>query len=261
MRVEEQTVQVTAAPCKLNPISPTVKHERSQRADNSDFCRKILNETRCFSRQDLSLRSTSVIDAGNVPTTSSETENSGVWKDDLSTSESNVIQQFEYVSWKYKNPRSISTNNHMGHKNSTDTLENVVKEDEPREGRARRSSLINCRDLATYQESCDTPRTKYSFAALVLVMAQATAQSLLALIYVIIKIVSVIKMFSFILKFMDDRVNDIRRSKNVQQVMVKLTIFILQMFGVYIGIIFIFSIVSPIIDMAIAIATKIVTRN
>jgi len=34
MHVEEkQTIQVIAAPCKLNTI---VKHKRSQRADNSD---------------------------------------------------------------------------------------------------------------------------------------------------------------------------------------------------------------------------------
>lgn len=42
MRVEEkQTVQVIAAPRKLMPISPTVKHEQFQRADNSDLCRKV----------------------------------------------------------------------------------------------------------------------------------------------------------------------------------------------------------------------------
>lgn len=42
MRVEgKQTVEVITDPCKLNPISSTVKYERSQRADNFDLCRKV----------------------------------------------------------------------------------------------------------------------------------------------------------------------------------------------------------------------------
>lgn len=73
-------------------------------------------------------------------------------------------------------------------------IENVLKEDEPQEGRAKQSILSNCREyLATYQESCGTPRTEYSFAALIVVMAQATARSLLALIYVIVNVAPVIQ--------------------------------------------------------------------
>jgi len=42
MRVEEkQTVQVLVAPCKLNTINPIVKHEQSQRANNSSLYRKV----------------------------------------------------------------------------------------------------------------------------------------------------------------------------------------------------------------------------
>lgn len=37
----KQTVQVTAAPCKSDPVSSTVKYERSQRAENSDLCREV----------------------------------------------------------------------------------------------------------------------------------------------------------------------------------------------------------------------------
>lgn len=64
-----------------------------------------------------------VINAEEVQ--SSETENSGVRKYDMSTSESNVIQQLEYVSWKY--PHSISVNNNMNYKKSTHTLGKYTK--------------------------------------------------------------------------------------------------------------------------------------
>ncbi|XP_071553941.1 uncharacterized protein [Temnothorax nylanderi] len=205
-----------------------------------------------------------VIDAEKVPNTSSETENSDIGKyDDISTSESNVIQQLEYVSWKYKNPHSVSINSHMDYKKSTHLLENILKEDEPQEGRAKRSILFNCREyLATHQESYGTPRTEYSFAALIVVIAQATVRSLLALIYVIVNIVPIIQMFSFILRFVLDKIIDIHRTKNVQQITVKLTIFVVQLLSVYVCLIFIFGfIVLPIIQMAIAIVTKFVMRN
>ncbi|KYN18189.1 hypothetical protein ALC57_09534 [Trachymyrmex cornetzi] len=265
MRVEgKQTVQVLAAPCKLNTINPIVKHEQSQRADNSSLYRKILDEPKCSSGDNLSFQSSiGMINANEVPHTLSETENLDIGKYDTSTSKSNMIQQLEYVSWKYKNPYSISITNHMNYRKSGHTLENVFKEDEPQEGRAKQSILSNCREyLATYQESCGTPRTEYSFAALIVVMAQATARSLLGLIYMIINIVPVIQMFSFILRFVLDKIIDIRRTKNIQQIVVKLTIFIIQLLSVYVCLIFILDfIVLPIVHMAIGIATKFVMRN
>lgn len=73
-------------------------------------------------------------------------------------------------------------------------VENVLKENKSQEGRAERSILFSCREyLATYQESCGTPRTEYSFAALIMVMAQATIRSLLALIYMIVNIGPIIQ--------------------------------------------------------------------
>lgn len=46
MRVEgKQTVQVLAAPCKLNTINSIVKHEQSQQADNSGLYRKVKRNT------------------------------------------------------------------------------------------------------------------------------------------------------------------------------------------------------------------------
>ncbi|XP_012061415.1 PREDICTED: uncharacterized protein LOC105624669 [Atta cephalotes] len=264
MRVEEkQTVQVLVAPCKLNTINPIVKHEQSQRANNSSLYRKILDESKCSSGDNLSFQSSiGVINVNEVPNTLSEIKNLDIEKYDTSTSK-NMIQQLEYVSWKYKNPYSVSITNHMDCGKSNHTLENVFKEDEPQEGRAKQSILSNCREyLATYQESCGTPRTEYSFAALIVVMAQATARSLLGLIYMIINVVPVIQMFSFILRFVLDKIIDIRRTKNIQQVAVKLTIFIIQLLSVYVCLIFILGfIVLPIVQMAIGIVTKFVMRN
>lgn len=71
---------------------------------------------------------------------------------------------------------------------------NIFKEDEPQEGRTGRGVLSDCREyLANYQESYSTPRTEYSFAALITMMVQATAQSLWALLYVFINIIPVIQ--------------------------------------------------------------------
>lgn len=68
-------------------------------------------------------------------------------------------------------------------------VENIFKENKSQEDRAEQSILFSCREyLATYQESCGTPRSEYSFAALIIVMAQATIRSLLALIYMIVNI-------------------------------------------------------------------------
>lgn len=118
-------------------------------------------------------------------------------------------------------------------------------------------------------------------------MAQATVRSLLALIYMLANIGPIIQviiarleilcigksrglniyllkcefqMFSFILRFVLDKIIDIHRTENVQQVTVKLTIFLVQLFSVYICLIFILGfIVLPIIQMANTIATKFIT--
>lgn len=165
-------------------------------------------------------------------------------------------------------------------------IETILKEDEPKEGRTKQNILSNCREyLANYQESCGTPRTEYSFAALIIVMAQATVRSLWAMIYVIVNIVPIIQviihkvslyhtltvrmrieilkhkfqMFSFILRFVLDKIINIRRTKNIQRVLVKFAILAIQLLSVYVCLIFIFGfIVSPIIQMAVGIVAKFV---
>lgn len=63
-----------------------------------------------------------VISVEEIPNTLSETENLSPGKYDTSTSGSNVIQQLEYVSWKYKNPYSVSIDNHIDYGKSIHTL-------------------------------------------------------------------------------------------------------------------------------------------
>ncbi|RLU22193.1 hypothetical protein DMN91_006574 [Ooceraea biroi] len=138
-----------------------------------------------------------------------------------------------------------------------------VLEDEPREGRARRSILLSCREyLANYQESCGTPRTEYSYAALITVMAQATARSLWALMYIFVNVAPVIQMFSFVLRFVLDKTINIRRTEGVQQTIIKSAILLVQLLSVYICLVFILGfLVLPIVQMAVGIATKFAMRD
>lgn len=69
-------------------------------------------------------------------------------------------------------------------------------------------------------------------------------------------------MFSFILRFVLDKIIDIHRTENVQQVTVKLTIFFVQLLSVYVCLIFILGfIVLPIAQMASTIATKFIAMR
>ncbi|KAL6441241.1 hypothetical protein ACFW04_003485 [Cataglyphis niger] len=248
MHVEEKQIDEVVSNSELSDIINPVKHYKLfQRADKS--------------HRNVEQKMNDVIKTEEFSSTSNETQSPG--KYDISMSESNAVRQFEHVSWKYKNPYSVSINNPARYQKSNHTSENIFKEDEPQEGRTRQSILSNCREyLTNYQEPCDTLRTEYSFAALIIVMAQATARSLWALIYVIVNIAPIIQMFSFILRFILNKIIDIRRTKNIQQVMIKFAILAMQLLSVYVCLIFILGfIVLPIIQMAIGIVAKFVMHN
>ncbi|KAM0727741.1 hypothetical protein ACS0PU_005990 [Formica fusca] len=249
MHVEEKRIDEVFSNSKLSDvINPIIKHhKRFQRTDES--------------HTNVKQRMNDAIKTEEFSSMSCEIQSAG--KYDTSMSESNAVQQLEHVSWKYKNPYSVSISNSTHYQKSNHAPENVLKEDEPQEGRTKQSILSNCREyLANYQESCDISRTEYSFAALIVVMAQATARSLWALIYVIVNIAPIIQMFSFILRFVLDKIIDIRRTKNIQQVMVKFAILAMQLLSVYVCLIFILGfIVFPIVQMAIGIVAKFVMHN
>lgn len=70
------------------------------------------------------------------------------------------------------------------------------------------------------------------------------------------------QMFSFILRFVLDKVIDIHRTKNIQQVIVKFAILAMQLLSVYICLIFILGfIVLPIVQMAVSIVAKFVMHD
>jgi len=69
-------------------------------------------------------------------------------------------------------------------------------------------------------------------------------------------------MFSFILRFVLDKMINIRSTENVQQMIIKSAILVVQLLSVYICLMFILGfIVLPIIQMAIGIATKFIMRD
>ncbi|XP_029678129.1 uncharacterized protein LOC115244551 isoform X2 [Formica exsecta] len=206
MHVEEKRIDEVFSNSKLSDvINPIIKHhKRFQRADES--------------HRNVKQRMNDAIKTEEFSSMSCEIQSAG--KYDTSMSESNAVQQLEHVSWKYKNPYSVSISN-----------------------------------STRYQESNHAP-------ALIVVMAQATARSLWALIYVIVNIAPIIQMFSFILRFVLDKIIDIRRTKNIQQVMVKFAILAMQLLSVYVCLIFILGfIVFPIVQMAIGIVAKFVMHN
>lgn len=69
-------------------------------------------------------------------------------------------------------------------------------------------------------------------------------------------------MFSFILRFVLDKIIDIRRTKNIQQIIVKFAILAMQLLSVYVCLMFILGfIVLPIIQMAVSIVAKFVMHD
>ncbi|EZA58103.1 hypothetical protein X777_01484 [Ooceraea biroi] len=93
-------------------------------------------------------------------------------------------------------------------------------------------------------------------------MAQATARSLWALMYIFVNVAPVIQMFSFVLRFVLDKTINIRRTEGVQQTIIKSAILLVQLLSVYICLVFILGfLVLPIVQMAVGIATKFAMRD
>nr|XP_033330967.1 uncharacterized protein LOC117222994 [Megalopta genalis]XP_033330982.1 uncharacterized protein LOC117223008 [Megalopta genalis]XP_033339902.1 uncharacterized protein LOC117228312 [Megalopta genalis] len=121
------------------------------------------------------------------------------------------------------------------------------------------SYLQRIRDcLAAYQESNGVPNTEYSFATLIKALGQATSQSLLALLYVILNIIPVAQVFLFVLRFILDKMISIRDSKDFRQMMIRSFVFLTELFSVYICLFFIFGfIILPIVQVVIGIIVEI----
>ncbi|XP_031836694.2 uncharacterized protein LOC116428759 [Nomia melanderi] len=123
--------------------------------------------------------------------------------------------------------------------------------------------LQNIREcLANYQESYGIPRTEYSFSALIKIMGQATGRSLLALLYVMLNMIPVAEIFLYVLRFILDKIISIRSSNDVRHTMVRCFVFMIELFSVYICLLFVFGfIVFPIVQMIFGITAKIMLYN
>lgn len=106
MHAEEKQIDEVVSNYELSDIINPVKHHQLyQRADKS--------------HRNVKQRMNDVIKTEEFSSTSSETQSAG--KYDTSMSESNAIRQFERVSWKYKNPYSVSINNPTRYQKSNHT--------------------------------------------------------------------------------------------------------------------------------------------
>ncbi|XP_078052422.1 uncharacterized protein LOC144478429 [Augochlora pura] len=121
------------------------------------------------------------------------------------------------------------------------------------------SYLLRIRDcLANYQESAGVPRTEYSFSTLIKALGQATSQSLLALLYVMLNIIPVAQVFLFVLRFILDKMISIRDSKDFRQMIIRSLVFLTELFSVYICLFFILGfIILPIVQVVIGITMEI----
>ncbi|XP_014471118.1 PREDICTED: uncharacterized protein LOC106742559 [Dinoponera quadriceps] len=272
MRAEEkEAVKVTSTSFETDDTNNrTFKyHEQFQQVENFRIFSKILDKSECTNGEDKYLikltsssKSIGTIGTEKISTASIEArKKSDVWEHKTISDTRNTIRRVERISWKYKNPHSLSICDRTRYEKSES--DDILKKDEPQEGKMGRSILSDYREyLANHQESYRIPETKYSFAALITMMAQVTVQSLWALLYMFINIIPVIQMFSFILRFVLDQILNIRKTKDLRQMTVKFAVLAVQLLSIHVCLIFILGfIVFPIVQMAVSIAVKLVTSN
>ncbi|KAL7292781.1 hypothetical protein TKK_0013609 [Trichogramma kaykai] len=116
--------------------------------------------------------------------------------------------------------------------------------------------------LAEFQELRGTSPKEYTFSSLIKVIGHATSRCLFALFYVILNILPVLEILLHVLRFVVDKVIDIKGTKDAQQIIIKVTIFFIQLLCIYVCLMFIFGfIVMPIIRMGLSIISKFIFYN
>ncbi|XP_076387992.1 uncharacterized protein LOC143264474 [Megachile rotundata] len=195
------------------------------------------------------------------------TQKSGDWNREdeiIEHSSETGIQKPAISDWKWKNPYSVSnldrSNFALEHKCSTSFLHDECnKRYEDCNKDKRKNILFDLREyLVNYQESCGVPRTEYSFSALIQIMGQATGRSLLALLYVMLNAVPLVEVLLYVLRFILDKMINIKDSKDFRQAILRCFVFTTELLSVYVCLIFIFGfIVLPIFHMAVGIIAKI----
>ncbi|KAI4487702.1 hypothetical protein M0802_011892 [Mischocyttarus mexicanus] len=126
-----------------------------------------------------------------------------------------------------------------------------------------RTLLLNIRErLANYQESKGIPRTEYRFRNLVKVMGQTTGRSLIALFYIIVNIAPIAEIFLYILRFILDKLINIKDTNDICQIIIKYVILVIQLLSIYVCLTFIFGlIILPILYMIFHIVAKVLSYN
>ncbi|XP_014609855.1 PREDICTED: uncharacterized protein LOC106789848 isoform X1 [Polistes canadensis] len=168
---------------------------------------------------------------------------------------------------KSRNPYSISNcNNQIQFSNKSGmemTDDFSLKESVSITNKKPKTLLLNIREhLANYQESNGIPRTEYPFRDLVKVMGQATGRSLIALLYIIVNIAPIAEIFLYILRFILDKLINIKNTNNISQMVIKYLILVIQLFSIYVCLTFIFGlIILPILYMVLHIVAKVLSYN
>ncbi|XP_076656280.1 uncharacterized protein LOC143360952 [Halictus rubicundus] len=203
---------------------------------------------------------------------------SGDWKHDEETVEHSVPRKLVHEpkshALKLKNIYSITDLDKPYHRHrftpekncSTSSLQDDWKDidsSKSSEEIAQGNYLQRVREcLANYQQSNGIPRSEYSFSALIKTMGQATGQSLLALLYVILNIIPVAEVFLYVLRFILDKMISIKESEDFWQMLVRSFVFLTELSSVYICLLFIFGfIIVPIVKMVIGITAEILLCN
>ncbi|XP_015178177.1 PREDICTED: uncharacterized protein LOC107067306 [Polistes dominula] len=172
---------------------------------------------------------------------------------------------------KSKNPYSISNCNNsiqFSNKSGIEMIDDCSLKESTSVSvtnkKPKTTILLNIREhLANYQETTNgISRKEYPFRDLVKVMGQATGRSLIALLYIIVNIAPIAEIFLYILRFVLDKLINIKNTNNINQMIIKYAIFAIQLLSIYICLTFIFGlIIMPILYMVLHIVAKLLSYN
>ncbi|XP_034949895.1 uncharacterized protein [Chelonus insularis] len=119
-----------------------------------------------------------------------------------------------------------------------------VEKNKKYNGEEKKCLLYRIRNrLAYFQASQGISDDQYTFATLIKNMGQITAKSLLALFYFIINVIPMTLILLYILRFILDKVIDIKQMKDRQQIAVQTMFLGLQLSFIYLCLSFIFGII------------------
>ncbi|XP_053598374.1 uncharacterized protein LOC128668764 [Microplitis demolitor] len=197
---------------------------------------------------------------------------SGDWNENSKPFDTNLLlninnnNKISNTEWKCKNLYSISNldpcNNLYSYTETTslckinnqsaDEDDKLFKENQDNLFEKLRNYLID------YQENVlgISSSEEYTFSALMKIMGQAMAKSLLALFYFIVNVIPMTLILLFILRFILDKTLDIKKTKDRQEMAIKIMLLGLQLAFVYLSLTFIVGLIwLPILQMILRIVS------